>query len=415
MNRVLFFIFSLLLTVISLLGCSRQDKGNPSPAPTVAQGTEDAGGGSITKSSPEQVHAALDLALALASEPVAQKNIFVQFWTDWGRNSKHEFIAVPEHLFPRMAAELKAGRKYTPVELQSKFSSPFFEALKRNTVNRLEKGNCLLVGTDHKDASVSKFATDADLCFSVGNLQEVPPSALVQEILSLILHEVTHLGGNRDEVKAAKWQTEFSTYFGARFGDLTTDTISVRTKKKIADAKSLLQRAAIFAKNDPRDARLYIKVAKASEIVATIPAFLDPLAIKLKVRPTRPELIDNYANAVLVFLEKAREDFAFQSANLPLVIPFFRPATGGGIVPSTIPIDKVVPPEKVEAAIIELDLSLTLIEQNFLALSDLNAKSACVLPKGQLNLGQFDTNQMGLEDSGRVQLPATECAPGTRN
>ncbi len=53
---------------------------------------------------------------------------------------------MPEHLFPSMTAELKAGRKYTPVELQAKFSSPFLDALKRNTINRLENGNCLLVG-----------------------------------------------------------------------------------------------------------------------------------------------------------------------------------------------------------------------------------------------------------------------------
>lgn len=393
------------LAIAALPSCS--NRGPSEPARPVAKGIEDAGGGSITKSTPEQVKAALDLALELASEPVAQKNIFVQFWTDWGRNSKHDFIAIPTSVFPAMAADLKAGKKYFPVDLQTKFESPFINALKNNKINRLEKGDCLLVGTDHKDASVSKFSTDAEICFSLGNLAEVPPSALVQEILGLVIHEVSHIGGNRDEEKAKKWQTEFATYFGARFGDLTTDTVSVRTKKKIADARKHLARALEVAKTDPRNPLVYIKVAKASEIVATIPAFLDPLAIKLKARPTHPELIGNYANAVLVFLEKAKNYFAFQPSNLDIKLLFITP---------DLPIELVVKPEGVEGALTEMQHTLSQVEQNFLALGDdPDAKSVCILPVGKLNLRNFDTNQMGLEDSGRVQLPTRECAPGTRN
>lgn len=48
----------------------------------------------------------------------------------------------------------------------------------------------------------------------------LPPSSLLREILSLVLHEAIHMGGGL-EPEAIAWQELFSKYFGARFNQKT--------------------------------------------------------------------------------------------------------------------------------------------------------------------------------------------------
>src|SRR6185312_9633793 len=95
------------------------------------------------------------------------------------------------------------------------------KALKENKLTRLSSGDCLNTATErHKEASVSAFDLNAVICFSIGDLTRIPPSGLLREVLSLALHEATHMGG-ADENEAIAWQEEFSAYFGSRFGDLS--------------------------------------------------------------------------------------------------------------------------------------------------------------------------------------------------
>jgi hypothetical protein len=180
---------SLLLISLMITGCSQENRSGSSDNPFAAKGAQSSGGGATIKSSVDQVNAALDRAIKLATEPDPRKNIIVQFWTDSGRNNQRPYIKNPTSVFPEMAASIEAGKSYRPLpapgfptvgqqpeDLMVLFKGPFLEALKRNKITRLDSGDCLLVGTEHKDASVSKFEVDADLCFSIGNLQYLPPS-----------------------------------------------------------------------------------------------------------------------------------------------------------------------------------------------------------------------------------------------
>lgn len=219
------------------------------------QGTQDTGGGSAQYSTPDQVRGALDRALKLATDIDQQKNVFAQFWIDWGRKSKNDFIKKPIHLFPDMG-EVSHSMNLRGAEFTTRFKSPFLEALIRNRFDRKEKGDCLTTSSgEHKDASVSALNINADICFSIGNLTRVPPSSLLREVLSLLLHEATHLAG-AEEAEAKVWQTEFSTYFGSRFGDLTADTATAETLKALSSAKILLARAQSFAEADAKNPRI---------------------------------------------------------------------------------------------------------------------------------------------------------------
>lgn len=397
-----------------LIGCSQQNKPGGNDNPFAAKGAQSSGGGATIKSSPDQVNAALDRALKLATEPDPRKNIFVQFWTDSGRNNQRSYIKNPASVFPDMAASIAAGKSYRPLpapgfptiglqpeDLTALFKSPFLEALKHNKITRLESGDCLLVGTEHKDASVSKFDVDAELCFSIGNLQYLPPSSLLRETLALVLHESVHLSGNKDEEQAKAWQTEFSAYFGARFGDVTTDNVSARTLKKIGAAKILISRALEIANGDPKKPMIYNLVGKLSLELNSLPYFLDPLALELKTSPSHTELISNYSNAVLAAIEKIQTSFDVQFIHIQL-FPKYR------FTPQ-------LAPEGVVPKLGELDKLMDRINENFLAFTgETEAQSVCVLPYSLPDLSGIDTNQMGAQDVGRIFLPLQECAPGTK-
>ena len=50
----------------------------------------------------------------------------------------------------------------------------------------MEVDDCDSHDKKHADASVSKFALDAEVCFSIGNLMRIPTYLLTQQILGLI-------------------------------------------------------------------------------------------------------------------------------------------------------------------------------------------------------------------------------------
>ena len=183
----------LLLLVATSLHCARESSKKE-------DGTQNTGGGVVFNSTKEQVNEALDLALKLATEPDMTKNVFVQFWKDWGQSDKNELIAKPTHLFSRAETAAKAGNEVTPNE---RFESPALMALSKDKILRSDKDCAPSETSEHTDGSVSSLTIDADVCFSVRNLMRLPPSSLLRQILSLVLHEAVHMGGG-EEPEAAR-------------------------------------------------------------------------------------------------------------------------------------------------------------------------------------------------------------------
>lgn len=364
-------LLPLLVSLVLVPSCSRKD----SPK---QHGGQDTGGGSVSYSKPDQVMSSLDRAIQLATEATPQKNIFAQFWIDSGRNSKHAFIKHPTRLFPNMTG---ITEKPDLVKDAGKFESPYLLALKHNKVIRLESGDCLKSkGGKHRDASVSAFRVDADICFSISNLTHIPPSTLLREILSLVLHEATHLAG-ADEAEATSWQEEFSAYFGSRFGELTADNLTARTLKALGEARVLLLRAKAMAEHDPKNARIYGVVGKFAAELAALPDLSDSLAIELKLNPVNPDLINNYSNSVLALLFKIKLKFEMQVD--PLFVRGIR-----------IPINFLVPPEQMLPTLIEIGADFERVNENFLALiGDSSAKPTCIVPEGDMALPPPNSSQ----------------------
>jgi hypothetical protein len=315
-------------------------------------GTQTSGGGVVINSTQEQVNEALDLALRLATESDMSKNVFVQFWKDWGQTSKDELISKPSHLFSRADTTAKSGGETSP---DDHFESPYLMALKRNKIARLASGDCLspIVGR-HTDASVSSLTVNADICFSIVNLMRVPPAALLREILSLVLHEATHLGGAL-EPEAVSWQQLFSSYFGARFGDLSTDIIAAETLKTLGSARIILAEAKDIALRNPQDPTLYERMGAFVQLLESLPELKDPLAFELKLKPKRPDLISPYSDSILGLVEEIRLKFEIGHDTLRV----------GGI---TVPIN-FMPPEKVAPTIDEVSEKFEKINRDFLILA----------------------------------------------
>lgn len=101
-------------------------------------GGQDTGGGFVAYSKPEEVNAALDKAIELATEPITTKNIIAQFWWYWGRKTQFSFITQPAHVFPKLV-----GAAIDEVDLKKDsalFESPALMALKTNRITRLSTG-----------------------------------------------------------------------------------------------------------------------------------------------------------------------------------------------------------------------------------------------------------------------------------
>lgn len=389
----------LLCVALTTINCSRKNDENKDFGKIKAEGGQDSGGGSVFESSPEQVNAALDRAISLANEPDQRLNIFVQFWMDWGRTNKREFIRKPVRLFPKVTEPLSGPAASQMLNEPGKFESPLLDAIKRNKLNRLPSGNCPNSKIKkHTDGSVSSFDINAEICFSIGNLTRIPPSTLLREVLSLVLHEAIHLGGGEED-EAVAWQEEFSAYFGARFGDLTTNTVSTRTLKSLAESKIFITRAIEYAKTNVKNPRIFGSVGRAAQELASLPDFLDAMALELKIKPAHPELINNYSNSVLAILQKIKVRFDFQPALLSIKI-------GPSVPINMLPVDQVVP------TLVDLSAHLDQINENFLAFvgGDTAAQSVCILPVGEIDVNAIGNNQLGNTNAVKVFVPSRECS-----
>ncbi|MGZ3722868.1 MAG: hypothetical protein ACXVA9_08070, partial [Bdellovibrionales bacterium] len=226
-----------LLTLAASVACTRnsQEEGH---------GGQDGGGGHVQKSTTADVRAAITQSIRLATESNMKVNIFASFWKDFGHNS----IKDQAHVFPAIVKKghwdlhdinLRLIDEFT----DSDFKSPFLDALKTNRWTIKEEGDCGNAKDNHADASVSAFNVNGDICISAGNLTRLPPSALLKEILGLLLHETSHLGG-ANEAEAQNWQTVFAEYYAARFGSLSETEVLDRTLVVFSKVKLLMHDAS---------------------------------------------------------------------------------------------------------------------------------------------------------------------------
>lgn len=346
----------LILLAVSGLHCTRES--------TTRNGTQTTGGGNTINSSKEQVNEALDLALKLATEPDMTKNVFVQFWKDWGRSNQNELISKPNHLFIRAETAAKAGYEVSPNE---RFESSVLMAFGKNKILRADSDCQASSSNLHTDGSVSSFTVDADVCFSVRNLMRLPPASLLREILSLVLHEAIHMGGGQ-EPEAVAWQTLFSKYFGARFGDLSAEILSAETLKTMGVARIFLARATELAQSNPKDPRLFAQVGKLVQALDALPELRDSLAFELKLKPKRPELIADYSTSVFALIQEIRVKFEVNHDTV----------RAGGV---RLPLE-FMPPEKVMPTLTEISSKFEQINQMFLQLAGRNEfeKVTCTSP-----------------------------------
>lgn len=349
------FLFTLLVT--SGLHCARESSKKD-------DGTQTTGGGVVFNSTKEQVNDALDLALKLATEQDMTKNVFVQFWKDWGQSDQNELIAKPSHLFTKAETSAKVGNEVSPNE---NFQSPVLMALSKDRVLRSDKDCTPSATAEHTDGSVSSLTIDADVCFSVRNLMRLPPSSLLREILSLVLHESIHMGGG-EEPEAIAWQLLFSRYFGARFGDLSTDIIAAETLKTMGVARIFLAQATEYASTNNQDPRLYAQMGKFVQALDSLPELRDALAFELKLKPKRPELIGEYSKLVLGLINRLKLQFEINTDNLRV----------NGI---RIPLE-FMPPEKVMSSLSEVSVKFEQINELFLRMAGRNEfdKPTCIPP-----------------------------------
>lgn len=328
-------------------------------------GTQDGGGGSAFSSSAENVNAALDRAIQLASEPDARKNIFVQFWVERGRKSPHPGLQKPIHLFP-FVPELGANDIPDLEREPDKYQSPYLLALAQNKLTRLSSGDCLKSTQGiHKDASVTALHINADICFSIGNLTRISPSTLLREILSLAVHEAAHLGG-AEEPEALEWQKDFYKYFGERFGEISGNKTYEMTLRGIEEARVLISRAEELAVLKPDNPNIFEIVGKFIGKLSSLPDFQDPLALELKLRPDRPTLIPTYSTSVSALIQKARlffDEATILKTHLPIGIEMDF-SSKGSIMPN----------------LIQLSRDLNQVNENFLAFMDASsvARSKCI-------------------------------------
>jgi len=337
----LLLLTPLILALSLAAGCA-DDKGTVSPtsATQAADGGQDTGGGFVLYSERKAVLEALKTSIELLSEIDPEKNIAIQFFKDQGFKSEVEEIAQGTHLFKDLRG----------------FESPALSALGKNKINYLEKGNCL-ESESHIDASVSEIGNlQSDLCVSLENLRRIPPSSLLREVLSLMLHEATHLGGAQEE-DAKSWQKEFSEYFGKRFGEISRESVVAPTFQAIMRSQNLIRDSLEMAERWPKDPRIFTKIGKVVEELESLPGLNDELAFKIKVKPKNLRDFRIYSNSAKKLINKLYMKFEIHKIDFKLLERIRVPLS-------------LMPPDKVFETLQEIENDLHSLSVEFLNVID---------------------------------------------
>lgn len=210
----------------------------PTPTPSTVTGGQDPGGGYALVSTAEEVRSALNDALDLAEKSNIEDNIFYSYLKSkalaQSESEKETFNLIaqvigglPPDCLPKDLAWEKTNLSFltchsltTEAKAALENRNYFAETILKSRI-RFEEDKACLVGKDnHADASVSEHKVGADICFSIKNLRRLPRTDLQREILSLILHEMSHIAGF-DEEKSVKIQNDFSEFFVSKFGTIS--------------------------------------------------------------------------------------------------------------------------------------------------------------------------------------------------
>lgn len=326
----------ILLLLLGFAACTRDD-GSRAPADPgkdlAAQeaggnggGGVDSGGGTTNTSTAMEVEEAIRIAFELATVTDWSRNVFVRFWLDEARlpgkfpDSGHTLfpkLKLPE-AYPSGQKAIEAGKKRDAylknlVEKESaSFESAVLIAIGSRPPKLLETGDCL--SGEHADASVSSFDTSATICMSIGNLRKVAPTVLLQEVLSLLLHEATHMGGAKEE-EADIWQSRFSEYFNRRFNRHNGRGFTDLTANSLTEIQLLAENAYELQKLHPGDPKIDRWMGQLEQHLISLPFRFDPLALILASHPfpIHKGQVNNYVNAVIALTQKMNRVFDFSS------------------------------------------------------------------------------------------------------
>lgn len=197
-------ILALLVATQFVTAACSKDQVAPSIA-AKADGTADAGGGTIEKSTEAEVRAAVDEALKIATDKDYQSRLYIarSKYTYKLNSAERDRIYTiqsilinPPHaaLVPFLGIE---GPDLNRMEnLMSKYSKEnLSEYIDPNNIYFLESGSCPAHDKKDADASVSKFDLNAKICFSLENLKKIPKESLLKHLTGLWIHEITHMFG----------------------------------------------------------------------------------------------------------------------------------------------------------------------------------------------------------------------------
>src|SRR5690606_179527 len=127
-------------------------------------------GGGVERSKPEEVKAAIENAVRLATISDPRRNFVIQFVSNLPDISGEyadgpEFLLDRGLLFPALKnSELKVF-KFSKPETAELFKSPVLDGLKNKQIKYLDKASCPSPENDHADASVTKLNLSGEICF----------------------------------------------------------------------------------------------------------------------------------------------------------------------------------------------------------------------------------------------------------
>ncbi len=306
-------VISTLLSVLFLSACADKRK-----MPGSSEGGQHGGGGDYEKSTAAEVHAALDLALELASATDYRKNIFAKFYISMHVSNIDEIKSpqgIPEHvLFDEVRRELKDKTSFKEI-FPFEIGLPLTAFGDPSRVTRLETGRCQAPNNPHPSASVSEMTLQASICFSIAELRAIPKSALLRQILGLIIHEAAHMRG-KNEPDARLHQKDFLKFFERVEAEVGNIDVKTRAHKVSTMTNVHLANMRLAVENhNPILFAVYLKDLR--RLFTTGLSFsLDPIRMQLAAKPVRPDLFDDFARALLTVL--------FETAVFEDYVPRFR-------------------------------------------------------------------------------------------
>lgn len=393
-------LLCFLIVGFSMLGCVKE--------PNMIGG-HDGGGGVSPKSTPAEVKAAITMAFKLATADDLRRNIFRRFMIDGAQETYADRLYYKmgkvELIFPELSGMQPKPLRWKDQNLNVLLRSPVIDALKTAKLNLLEQGYCPAPDKHHADASVSKFAFDAEICFSVESLTRIPKSALYKEVFSLLFHETVHMAGG-DEKEANQWQELFAEYYAANFGYMAERKLEDEHRSIIIKSMGMLLASLLTLQQpDFRDEARAVSVMTAvAAQLATMPKMYDPIVLEISLKPKRPEFLNNYVNSILATMSQG-----WKLTSLGLIFQSVKEGKEPTL-PSPLPTGK-----ELDNYVQLMFEQVGVIATNLKSVVGGSEKSTCLLPEGHLS--ELLTLQLSEGDIlmlGPAPLPPRVCDPDTK-